>query len=316
MKNIKFFLVLLLVSTGAAAQPFAIFTGEKDGNADLYRIDLKNFKIEALTQSPSNEFQAAVSPDGRQVAFVSDKDGAHSLYLMDLASPSAEWKNISLGIGAHANPAFSPDGKKIVVSYSPDPERIFSNSRLVSLELDSKKQNVLLDSTKWTSAGEGQAFLFLDRPLWIDSENIVFVAIEYGDLESMRITSSGIFRMNVADPKPIHLCGGESYFDEDGNPKGYKASFVKKVGNFLTYVAVQGHTDRTPMWMDFDGKEKKVLPIHDPDFFGPVFLLDKDFLYGVQDQESNLKLAYTKDGEKEKKLIPFPGNAYEPILIP
>src|SRR6202795_505922 len=44
-----------------------VFTSERDGSADLYRVRPNGADLERLTDSPAFDDQAAFSPDGRQL---------------------------------------------------------------------------------------------------------------------------------------------------------------------------------------------------------------------------------------------------------
>ena len=46
------------------------FTSERNGSADLYRMEPDGTSLERLTDSPAYDDQAAFSPDGRQLVFV------------------------------------------------------------------------------------------------------------------------------------------------------------------------------------------------------------------------------------------------------
>lgn len=292
------------------------FTGEVNGNADLYRLLIPSMKVTPLTRAPSQEIQPAIAPDEKRLAFISDKSGANSLYMVDLENPTATWTNLSIGIGAHANPAFSPDGAQLAFSYAPDPEEPLKNTRLMVLDLKTKKATAILDSVNWPSAKEARAYRVVDRPQWIDVENLVFVAIDYSDDEARRITSSGIHRLHLPDGKTTHLAGGESYFSAEGKPQGYRATMPRSTGKSMTFVAVEGQFNRTPMVMTADGKNKRVLPIQDADFFGPALPLGKDFLYVFQDQDGKTGLALQTPPDKVRKAISFAGTAMDPVLHP
>src|SRR4051812_42820893 len=47
-----------------------VFTSERGGSADLYRVRSDGSGLERLTDSPAYDDQAAFSPDGRRVVFV------------------------------------------------------------------------------------------------------------------------------------------------------------------------------------------------------------------------------------------------------
>ena len=54
-----------------------VFTSERNGSADLYRVKPDGSGIDRLTDSPAYDDQAAFSPDGRQLVFVSDARRRH-----------------------------------------------------------------------------------------------------------------------------------------------------------------------------------------------------------------------------------------------
>ena len=79
---------------------------------DLYRVGIDGGQAEALTNDIAWNFQPRYSPDGRQIAFISDRDGAENIWIMDadgdnLTQVSREREHL-----LH-NPAWSPDGNYI-----------------------------------------------------------------------------------------------------------------------------------------------------------------------------------------------------------
>src|SRR6059036_2806483 len=52
-----------------------VFTSDRDGSADLYRVKADGSAVERLTDSPAYDDQAAFSNDGRQLVFVSTRAG-------------------------------------------------------------------------------------------------------------------------------------------------------------------------------------------------------------------------------------------------
>lgn len=54
---------------------------------DLYSVDINSFKISRLTDMPeSNETSAASAPDGKELIFISDKNGINNIYKINLNS--------------------------------------------------------------------------------------------------------------------------------------------------------------------------------------------------------------------------------------
>lgn len=68
-----------------------------------------------LTTHPANEYEPAVSPDGRWLVFVTERDGLPQLAIRDLtARNGAAAKPFLPAPGRAGTPAFSPDGKRLV----------------------------------------------------------------------------------------------------------------------------------------------------------------------------------------------------------
>lgn len=81
---------------------------------DVWRMRPDGMQPERLTDGPSHDGEPAYSPDGRTIAFVSDRDGeGRRLYLMDADGDNV--RPIDTGVaGDHFGPAWSPDGRRLV----------------------------------------------------------------------------------------------------------------------------------------------------------------------------------------------------------
>jgi tricorn protease-like protein len=82
---------------------------------DLYEVPLAGGQAKALTQDFAWNIHPAVSPDGKHIAFISDRGGISNLWVMnrdggDLKQLSSEKNNL-----IHS-PKWSPDGEYIAVS--------------------------------------------------------------------------------------------------------------------------------------------------------------------------------------------------------
>jgi len=98
---------------------WVIFTSERDGSADIYRVHSDGTGMERLTDGPSYDDQAALSPDGRTLAFVSTRaGGTANIWLLDLAGH--EYRNLTKNASGNFRPSWSPDGKWIAFSSDRD----------------------------------------------------------------------------------------------------------------------------------------------------------------------------------------------------
>lgn len=82
--------------------------------SDIYRQRIDGSAITQLTDDASNDVMPALSPDGKTIAFASDRSGNWDLYLMDAeGGPAVQLTNDRTH---DIHPSFSPDGKQLVYS--------------------------------------------------------------------------------------------------------------------------------------------------------------------------------------------------------
>src|SRR6266550_1730473 len=61
------------------------FTSHRSGPAKIYRVHPDGSGLERLTDGPAFDDQAALSPDGKTLAFVSSRSGQADIWKLDLA---------------------------------------------------------------------------------------------------------------------------------------------------------------------------------------------------------------------------------------
>jgi imidazolonepropionase-like amidohydrolase/Tol biopolymer transport system component len=82
---------------------------------DLYSLPVAGGDATRLTSGLAYDAQPRFSPDGKKLVFVSDRDGADNIHVMDLASKQVT--AITRGrASVYQSPDWSPDGKYIVAS--------------------------------------------------------------------------------------------------------------------------------------------------------------------------------------------------------
>ena len=94
---------------------WVVFTSERDGSADIFRVRPSGMGLERLTDDPAFDDQATLSPDGRSLAFASTRDaGSTDIYILDLETRKV--RNLTKSPGGDFRPAWSPDGQMIAFS--------------------------------------------------------------------------------------------------------------------------------------------------------------------------------------------------------
>ncbi len=98
-------------SRNGARLAMALSRGEKSQNSELYSYDLNARKFDRLTFTHSNNLSPSWSPDGRQLAFVSDRDGHPQIFVMD--SDGSNTRRVSFSGFYNVSPSWSPQGDLI-----------------------------------------------------------------------------------------------------------------------------------------------------------------------------------------------------------
>ena len=87
------------------------FVSSRDGNPEIYVMDIDRNYIHRLTHNPAIDLRPAWSPDGKQIAFYSNRNGSWNIYVMQ--SSGLNVRQITTSRHRSGNPAWSPDGTQI-----------------------------------------------------------------------------------------------------------------------------------------------------------------------------------------------------------
>jgi Tol biopolymer transport system component len=144
---------------------------------EVYVIDLQTYKINQLTNGYGYSENPSWSPDGSEIAFMSDRDGDWDIYIMNIDGSGV--KQLTKNRNSDRFPRWSPDGKKLIFHTDRD-----ENIELYMIDVESLEEtrittNPATDATA-TFSPDGQWIVFTsDR----DGDN---------DLYIMRIDGSEI----------------------------------------------------------------------------------------------------------------------------
>jgi TolB protein len=99
------------IATPSSSQGSIAFVSSRDGNPEIYVMDIDRNFVRRLTHNPAIDLRPAWSPDGKQIAFYSNRDGYWNLYVMQ--SSGLNVRQITTTRHRSGNPAWSPDGMQI-----------------------------------------------------------------------------------------------------------------------------------------------------------------------------------------------------------
>jgi Tol biopolymer transport system component len=100
---------------------WVVFTSNRAGSSDIWRVHPNGKDLEQLTNDPSFDDQAAFSPDGNKIAFVSSREKQADIYILDLKTKKII--NLTHNPAGDFRPAWSPDGKSIAFSTDRDSKK-------------------------------------------------------------------------------------------------------------------------------------------------------------------------------------------------
>ena len=111
----------LMVGVGAQAQ--IAFMSQRDGNPEIYVMDINGGNQRRLTNHPKNDLSPSWSPDGKRIVFVSNRDGhvhaihgwsTYEIYVMDADGGNPQ--RLTNDPRDDKYPSWSPDGNRIAFS--------------------------------------------------------------------------------------------------------------------------------------------------------------------------------------------------------
>lgn len=86
--------------------------------ATIYATASGAAREQNLSRHPAADRDPAWSPDGKRIAFVSDRDGNFEIYVMN--ADGTKQKRLTTNAAADRNPAWSRDGRQIVFQSNRD----------------------------------------------------------------------------------------------------------------------------------------------------------------------------------------------------
>ncbi|HLO28287.1 MAG TPA: hypothetical protein VK249_04080 [Anaerolineales bacterium] len=179
-----------------------LFSSDRDGNSEIYALNLANLAAARLTTNSAQDMQPALAPDSVGVAYVTNQDGNNEIYLTGVNGgvPS----NLTKNAADDQQPAWSPDGNWIVFTSNRDGNQEVYIMRRDGTELRNLTNNPAGDfAPTWYSVGSP-----LGTQDWI-----AFATTRDGNQEVYKVKPDGTGLTNLTqnpsnDTAPAGVTGG------------------------------------------------------------------------------------------------------------
>lgn len=235
-------LTTLGVGSPAAAvttthEPF-VFTTDRDGDNEIYRQDADGSRKRVLTHDDARDNAPAWSPDGRSIAFVSDRDGGEpEIYVMRADGRVERRLTVTEPVVMDHTPTWTPDSQRILFSSNRDG---FEHVEVFSMKADGT------DVRQLTHTGDLSDENAPD--VSPDGRRVVFSSNRSGQHE--------LYVMDV-DGTDVQLLTGDPGLD-DVFPR-WTADGQRVV--FWTFAAPDGSVGEGVWSVDADGTDRRRLTV-------------------------------------------------------
>ncbi|MCZ6767228.1 MAG: hypothetical protein O7D32_09900, partial [bacterium] len=184
------------------------------------------------------------SPDGRRIAYLSNKGSDYSIQSVYIMDRSGENKKFLAGL-AHSAPRFSPDGKKLIFSRKGMVDRYGSTvNDLYEYDLDSKKEKQLTEALRAAEPDYSP-----------DGTNVICVVNGDGSHKLVLMDADGENRRDVFDPgngtqlyHPHFSPDGESIMFGIFDGSTRDVALISPDGSNFRYLLKSPNDERDARW--------------------------------------------------------------------
>lgn len=185
-----------------------LFTSVRDGNHELYELDLKKGKSKRITKTSFENTDGDYSPDGSQIVFTSNRSGENDIYIM--GSNGKNLRRITSTDAVESTAKWSPDGSKILFRSAPtrdDPADLFT------INVDGTRRTQITD-TNYSEFHQSWSR---------DGSKITYITVVDGEFELHIVNSDG-----TEDRILVRKEGYQAFFP-NWSPDGKWIAFTRDV---------------------------------------------------------------------------------------
>lgn len=197
---------------------YIVYESSRNANWDLFMVDVVTGIEYQLTDSPSNEQNAAWSADGSKIAYQSDVDGTLQIYELDLTTMTV--RRLTSEPNGAMDATYSPDDSRMVYLSMADNGnsviKILNLATTQAVSLTSVDENATISA--FSPSGR-----FLAYQSNLDGDLDIYV-YEFGTGLTRKLTDN-----TIDDYAPTWLCGDDRLVftsEIEGNPNIYEVDVL------------------------------------------------------------------------------------------
>ena len=283
---VVFVLTPLMVVVDAQAR--IVFQSDRDGHVhprfgwtsfEIYVMEVDGNNQHRLTNNPNWDTQPSWSPDGKRIAFRSDRDGNDEIYVMDIDGDNPQ--NLTNDPNDDSSPSWSPDGKWIVFSSNRDGNRDGNraNYEIYVMDNDGNNPQRLTDNEffdthpSWSPDGKRIAFMSRREGHFIGEFGLTYeiYVMDADGKNTRRLTNN-----RKSDSSPSWSPDGKWIVfsaDRKGDNVNYEIYVMDNDGGNQRRLTNNRVHDKSPSWSS-DGKRIVFSSYRDGN--GEIYVMDND----------------------------------------
>lgn len=208
--------------------PLIVYAAATADGVQIFSMKLDGTDVKQLTEHKSNNMFPAASPDGRSIAFSSDRDGGiQHIFVMDVDGKNVT--QLTKGNETERGPAWSPDGKKI--AFTRHVQNTFPN--VFVMDFDGKNAGAITTGMGYSA-----------DPAWSPDGKKLAIAVRKQGAPGFRVCTMDIDGKNGRD------------LTTQDNPAGFVYPIWSPDGKQIAYADIANNAVELFV-SDADGKNRK-----------------------------------------------------------
>lgn len=240
-------------------------------SSNLWIVDVEGKRVRELTHGNWRDFSPVWSPDGKKIAFLSERDGSTQIHIMWV--DTKEVAQLTHLERAPSNIVWSPDGKKIAFTYFVPDEKPILQVKLPKKPEKAKwgAPPIVIDRLSWRVDGRGFIPKGYEHIFVIDAElGGTPLQITSGDFSHSAPAWSPdgktIYFSAIRKPDPEYQFGDTEIYSVNLETLEIKALTDRKGPDRNPVVSPDGK------WIAYTGYDEKNYTYH----LSNLYLMDKD----------------------------------------